>query len=452
MPVTRSSELLNIIDGLFYIDDDVVALASKFYSTLKSTSATFGVDSIERLIPHVSLIFSKLNNSCKVNKELNQDLSVLREQLENIENKFSGLNNSFKEKAEEYNELEDEASEKISRLTQQLNEIREENRQMKASHRETEKMDIERLKLGHEEKVTVLHAERRCLLTTIEVLEADLETLRLEVGIIQAAADIYTELSLAALNSDEPRTVATTAVASPTLLPTSTPAPATLQTQPGGNFGGDLKKVLLIGDSHQRYASRSCVERGAIVDCCPGARTENVKSRLLNYVNLDLSVVYIHVGCNNLSRGYRGGPGYNGGHGKRDALHSMADLLILIRRDIGNRALRDFNYQLDLMCNNFGVEFVEVNNCVGRRDLARDGTHLNRGGASRLGSLMLDVVSQYLAQLAPTSPPQKATSVAPTPETGESSGTRAVGGCPDDLGRPGVVDTSRLSGNLHFEI
>ncbi|KAG8308679.1 hypothetical protein J6590_104076, partial [Homalodisca vitripennis] len=51
---------------------------------------------------------------------------------------------------------------------------------------------------------------------------------------------------------------------------------------------------------------------------------------------------------------------------------------ILIRRDIGNRALRDFNYQLDLMCNNFGVEFVEVNNCVGRRDLARDGTHLNR--------------------------------------------------------------------------
>ncbi|KAG8241740.1 hypothetical protein J6590_080023, partial [Homalodisca vitripennis] len=122
---------------------------------------------------------------------------------------------------------------------------------------------------------------------------------------------------------------------------------------------------------------------------------------------------------------------------------------ILIRRDIGNRALRDFNYQLDLMCNNFGVEFVEVNNCVGRRDLARDGTHLNRGGASRLGSLMLDVVSQYLAQLVPTSLPQKATSVAPTPETGGSSGTGAVGGCPDDLGRPGVVDTSRLSGNLH---
>ncbi|KAG8276593.1 hypothetical protein J6590_062203 [Homalodisca vitripennis] len=161
-------------------------------------------------------------------------------------------------------------------------------------------MDIERLKLEHEETVTVLHAERRCLLTTIEVLEADLETLRLEVGSMsarekqsQAAADIYTELSLAALNIDEPRTVATTAVASPTLLPTS----ATPQTQPGGNFGGDLKK--------------------------------------------------------------------------------------------------------------------------------------------------------YLAQLAPTSPPQKATSVAPTPETGESSGTGAVGGCPDDLGRPGVVDTSRLSGNLH---
>ncbi|KAG8293389.1 hypothetical protein J6590_018804 [Homalodisca vitripennis] len=449
---------LNLIDGLFYIDDDVVELASKFYSDLKSTSATFGVDSIEMLIPRVSLLFSKLNNSCKVNKELNQDLSVLREQLENIENKFSGLNNSFKEKAEEYNEQEDEASEKISRLTQQLNEIREENMQMKASHRETEKMDIERLKLEHEEKVTVLHAERRCLLTTIEVLEADLEILRLEVRSMsarekqgQAAADIYTELhhcrGITHLAADV------------------YPRPCHSSDSAGGNFGGDLKKVLLIGDSHLRYASRSCVERGAIVDCCPGARTENVKSRLLNYVNLDLSVVYIHVGCNNLRRGYRGGPGYNGGHGKREALHSMADLLytartpfqnskivlnsILILRDIGNRALRDFNYQLDLMCNNFGVEFVEVNNCVCRRDLARDGTHLNCGGASRLGSLMLDVVSQYLAQLAPTFPPQKATSVAPTPETGESSGTGAVGGCPDDFGRPGVVDTSRLSGNLH---
>ncbi|KAG8302903.1 hypothetical protein J6590_020657 [Homalodisca vitripennis] len=330
-------------------------------------------------------------------------------------------------------------------------------------------MDIEWLKLEHEGKLIW----RPC--------GCKLGACRRERGRARQAADIYTELSLAALISDEPRTVATTAVASsallpastpapavasPTLLPTSTPAPATPQTQPGGNFGGDLKKVLLIGDSHLRYASRPCVERGAIVDCCPGARTENVKSRLLNYVNLDLSVVYIHVGCNNLRRGYRGGgPGYNGGHGKREALHSMADLLytartifqnskivlnsILIRRDIGNRALCDFNSQLELMCNNFRVEFVEVNNCVGGRDLARDGTHLNRGGASRLGSLMLDVVSQYLAQLAPTSPPQTATSVAPTPETGESSGTRAVGGCPDDLGRPGVVDTSRLSGNLH---
>jgi hypothetical protein len=82
-------------------------------------------------------------------------------------------------------------------------------------------------------------------------------------------------------------------------------------------------------------------------------------------------------------------------------------------------------------------------------DLTRDGTHLNRRGASLLGSLMLDVVSQYLAQSAPASPPQEATSVAPTPVTGEGSGTEAVDGCRGDRGRPGVVDTSRLSGNLH---
>ncbi|KAG8306508.1 hypothetical protein J6590_045676 [Homalodisca vitripennis] len=93
-------------------------------------------------------------------------------------------------------------------------------------------------------------------------------------------------------------------------------------------------------------------------------------------------------------KGYRGGSGYNGGHGKREAFHSMADLLyaaktnfsnlkiflnsILIRHDIGYKALHDFNVQLDLMCNNFGVDLVEANTCVGRRDLSRDGVKCNK--------------------------------------------------------------------------
>lgn len=73
--------------------------------------------------------------------------------------------------------------------------------------------------------------------------------------------------------------------------------------------------------------------------------------------------VFWNLCTNNLRYGYRGGPGYDGGHGKREALHSMADLLftaktrfphskiflnsILVRKDIGYKALYDFNCQLD---------------------------------------------------------------------------------------------------------
>ncbi|KAG8319444.1 hypothetical protein J6590_091809, partial [Homalodisca vitripennis] len=158
-------------------------------------------------------------------------------------------------------------------------------------------------------------------------------------------------------------------------------------------FIDDFKDVLLLGDSFLRHTSRNCMNRGAYVECCPGGRILDTKKRLLTY----------------LDRGYRGGPGYNGGHGKREALHAMADLLftartrfpqakvvlnsVLIRRNITYKALFDFNEQLELMCLNFNVEFVEANCCVGRRDLARDGIHLNRRDVSRLGSLFEDVTA-----------------------------------------------------------
>ncbi|KAG8291608.1 hypothetical protein J6590_056064 [Homalodisca vitripennis] len=163
------------------------------------------------------------------------------------------------------------------------------------------------------------------------------------------------------------------------------------------------KNVLVLGDSMIRHAIPSTLSEEVILECRPGARITDLKEVLLSYVNHRFSVIHIHVGTNNLRRGYRGGPGYNGGHGKREALHDMADLLfttkknfpnskvfvnsIIIRSDISYKALHDFNVQLDLMCNNFGVMFVEANCWVSRRHLARDGRHLNREGVSRLSSL-----------------------------------------------------------------
>lgn len=63
---------------------------------------------------------------------------------------------------------------------------------------------------------------------------------------------------------------------------------------------------------------------------------------------------------------------------------------VLIRSDVSHRALSLFNEQLFLMCNNFGVEFVDASRLVSKRHLARDGRHL-----SRLGNHLL---SEFLCQ------------------------------------------------------
>ncbi|KAG8253154.1 hypothetical protein J6590_041936 [Homalodisca vitripennis] len=99
----------------------------------------------------------------------------------------------------------------------------------------------------------------------------------------------------------------------------------------------------------------------------------------------------------------QGGSGVQRRTRKKQAPHSMADLLfttkkhfpdskifvnsVLIRSYIGYKALFDFNSQLEIMCHNFGVTFLEANCWVARRDLGRDGRHLNRRGVARLAAL-----------------------------------------------------------------
>ncbi|KAG8248416.1 hypothetical protein J6590_040880 [Homalodisca vitripennis] len=64
---------------------------------------------------------------------------------------------------------------------------------------------------------------------------------------------------------------------------------------------------------------------------------------------------------------------------------------VLTRTDISYKALFHFNEQIELMCGNFGVTYVEANCSVGRRDLARDGRHLNRRGITHLATLFESV-------------------------------------------------------------
>lgn len=439
---TRSNELLNLVDGLFFIDQDVIDLAANFYNELRITSANFTEEAVEKLVPHVVSLLSKLNDFFKMNNELNHELESLKEDLAAAQNRCVDLNKSFKGITRECCEIEEMCEQEARSLQAQLSKCREENEQLKAAIQENEYSDTGRIIAESQERVATLTAERQCLMTSIEVLEADLKSLRSELRNLESQAkktrraatsdDLLTELAAAEAAQGTQVSGPVTrhqllvpGSAASTFLSTPTPPPAPVSTAAVPFPSPPMKDVLLIGDSHLRYSTKTCLDKGAYIECCPGGKIADIKHILLSYVGVTLAVIYFHVGCNNLRKGYRGGPGYNGGHGKREALHSMADLLysaktlfpkakiflnsVLIRHDISYKSLLGFNSQLELMCFNFNVSFVEANCCVGRRDLSRDGVHFSRRGVSRLGSLFVDVITEALllfpADLTPNADP-----------------------------------------------
>ncbi|KAG8306439.1 hypothetical protein J6590_047850 [Homalodisca vitripennis] len=116
-PITRSSELLNVVDGLFYIEQDVIDIASQFYNVLKTCSVTLGEDAIEKLIPHINQVLSKLNDLSKANSELSEELGILKENLSSAERRCSNLDKSYRDMSVECCELEAQYEADISRLS-----------------------------------------------------------------------------------------------------------------------------------------------------------------------------------------------------------------------------------------------------------------------------------------------------------------------------------------------
>ena len=322
--VTRSTELLSFVDGLFYIDDNVIDLASQFYTELRSTSATFGEDSIERLVPHIVSLMTELNNVIKENIDLKREVQDLSSTLQAAENRCTDLNSSYREKAGECHALEDQLEARIAQLNADLTRGREENLKLTKTLSELQGDDIVRLLDESEDKIAALSAERRCLLTTIEVLDADVRCVRGQLSRLEEEKKSWESgLLPEALDDDTPsaRCIPPEAVTTPSAQPAHRDIGHT----------EDFKDVLIIGDSLLRYASKKSVYRGAYLECCPGGKIRDVKNILLGYLDVRLSVIYFHVGTNNLRKGFRGGPGYNGGHGKREVLHDMADLLFTAR-------------------------------------------------------------------------------------------------------------------------
>jgi len=449
--VTRSSQLLSFVDGLCFIDDVVIDLASSFLTELRAISATYGEEVVEKIVPHVIALMTKLNDAQKENSKHKLEIEKLNNNLTTAVGKCSDLNNSIKGKTLEYDQIEDQYATEISDLKSQLQVITCENRKLMEVVKDGSKLDLDRLIEESDEKFATLTAERKCLLTTVEVLEAEVRCLRAEIAQLEARAresqeyaDRCTAAALSlATDQRQPPTPAADYTSdledqqdchrsSDSGL--SSPAPRTTRsvrsTTSTPQLNNDFEDVLLIGDSHLRHASRKCVYRGVNLQCIPGGKILDIKDRLVKFSGSNPSVILFHVGANNLKKGYRGGPGYNGGHGKKEALHSMADLLytaktkfknskivlnsVLIRQDITYKALFDFNSQLELMCNNFDVTFVEANCSVGRRDLSRDGVHFNRRGVSRLSSLIENVIDITLRNLDASSFSAPDTSMAPS--------------------------------------
>ncbi|KAG8324002.1 hypothetical protein J6590_102730, partial [Homalodisca vitripennis] len=413
-PVTRGSGMLNCTDGLYHLNDEVIELASNFCSELKKVGSNFGNDIVEKLVPHISAIMAKLDSTEKLCRDLKIENEGLCYQLQTVETKFTDLNSSYRNKCNECDAIEDDCDLEIKSLQNKLSLCKQENVILRDQVNSvetgcicgTKSKECSGSDVTHntntviselEVKISDMEAERGRFLTTVQVLEANInylnsEIVRLEGEVLSGARYVGSPDLMAELSESMDGGEMDALLPVPSVSGQTSTGSACLELSSGDSL--NFKNVLLIGDSIIRHAGKSTQQKGGHVECCPGAKINDIKQNLLKLVNRQFSVIYLHVGTNNLIRGYKGGPGYNGGHGKRQALHSMADLLytvrtqfpnskvfvnsVLTRTDISYKALFHFNEQIELMCGNFGVTYVEANCSIGRRDLARDGRHLNR--------------------------------------------------------------------------
>ncbi|KAG8270521.1 hypothetical protein J6590_084008 [Homalodisca vitripennis] len=263
----------------------------------------------------------------------NNRRNVARDKLTSAEKRCIDLNIGFKDKSVVCCELEEQYDTEVNSLTEQLTDYKSENERLR--NQLDEALDTNALIAGYEAKLTTLTAERKNLLTTMEVLEADVKCLRAKQRRSSAGDDILSEISMSeAICNQSPLTPgpskqSCSRVDDPVTTPPAPPPPRT--TDQPIPIRKEFNTVLIVGDSHLRHSTKDCAMKGAFVECCPGGKIVDIKNVLLGYVGVSLNVIYLHAGCNNLKRGYRGCPGYNGGHGKRGALHSMVELLFVAK-------------------------------------------------------------------------------------------------------------------------
>ncbi|KAG8281333.1 hypothetical protein J6590_060969 [Homalodisca vitripennis] len=164
-----------------------------------------------------------------------------------------------------------------------------------------ERLETDVLIADYEAKITTLSADRKNLLTTLEVLEADVKCLRAELRRAESRAkqrrssvgdDILAELSMSEkiCNQTSTSTVPPSnpgpskQACSRVDHPATTPPAPSISTDTHIACHREFNTVLIVGDSHLRHSTKDCEMKGAFVECCPGGKIVDIKSVLLGYV------------------------------------------------------------------------------------------------------------------------------------------------------------------------
>lgn len=153
------------------------------------------------------------------------------------------------------------------------------------------------------------------------------------------------------------------------------------------------KNVLVLGDSIVRHTGTG--NDSLDVRCFPGIRTEQLRRVIENQDLGRPDAVILHVGTNDSKRkvDYVIGDMYDLVTAARKKFPTAKLILsgLLRRRDSHWTRVGLLNDGVDWVARTLGAQVVDPNAWIADGDFGRDGLHLNRRGAAKLGRLFTNI-------------------------------------------------------------
>ena len=158
--------------------------------------------------------------------------------------------------------------------------------------------------------------------------------------------------------------------------------------------------MVVLGDSLLKFAGEECKRKGYDVHCFPGIRIEELRHQVekTDWKKVHPDVIVIHAGTNNIRRGISATEIMGDTMDLVDCIRKQVPKTkivisgILHRRNVSEHFIRRINTALDWLCSVHDCLMVDGNCWIGKFDIARDGIHLNRRGAQKLGNLLCKVI------------------------------------------------------------